>query len=177
MRACLSTTRPSVNTASPCTGIPRVGIPHTATVRTVFRLAWLIVGVAMVTGSFAIAGPPAPAAKENQRHREGHALHEALGTFDASGNRVYFRPADGASPVRVLENLALERVTRVLEESRSDRLWTVHGTITEFRGENYLLLTRAVLSSRTVPNSKTSATRDDQPPKPRLVPRSNEPTR
>ena len=108
--------------------------------------AALSLAVAAMIDPISNAAPPTRAAGEGTRLREGHALTDVQGTFDTAGNRVQFRPADGSSSFRVLENLALERVTRILEETRSDRLWLVNGTITEYRGENYLLLTRVVLT-------------------------------
>jgi hypothetical protein len=47
-----------------------------------------------------------------------------------------------------LENLNLERVARVISDSPDTLEWTVSGTITEFQGANYLLLSRAVLKSK-----------------------------
>jgi hypothetical protein len=47
----------------------------------------------------------------------------------------------------VLENLALERIGRALDESRGTRLWVVSGLITEYRGANYLLVSKAVMQA------------------------------
>jgi len=48
----------------------------------------------------------------------------------------------------VLENLALERILRVIEaEESNDVEWTVDGLVTEFRSVNYLLLRRTVVRS------------------------------
>ncbi len=74
--------------------------------------------------------------------QEGEVV-EIEGRLELSGDRAIFYPPEG-EPLRVLENLALERVTRVLTESPSDRLWLVSGTITEYRGSHYLLITRAI---------------------------------
>jgi hypothetical protein len=90
-------------------------------------------------------------------------LTDVQGTFDTAGNRMQFRPADGSSSLRVLENLALERVTRILEETRSDRLWLVSGTVTEYRGENYLLITRVVLTSRSNASASPAVPGNKQP--------------
>lgn len=123
----------------------------------------LFLAVAAITTPSSKAAPPTRAAAESTRLREGHILTDVQGTFDAAGNRVQFRPADGSSSLRVLENLALERVTRILEETRSDRLWLVSGTVTEYRGENYLLITRVVLTSRSNANVAPSAPGNKQP--------------
>lgn len=79
------------------------------------------------------------------RQREGTRLTDVSGRFEIAGDRVTFFPASGRESYRLLENLSLERVAQVLSESRSRQEWTVSGTLTEFRGANYLLLTKAVI--------------------------------
>jgi len=119
--------------------------------------------VAAATAPSSDAAPPTRAAGENTRLREGQVLTDVQGTFDTAGNRVQFRPADGSASLRVLENLALERVTRILDETRPDRLWLLSGTVTEYRGENYLLITRVVLTSRSNANAAPSVPGNKQP--------------
>ena len=80
-----------------------------------------------------------------QRLREGSRLSDVTGQFDFAGDRIAFFPADSKDSFRVLENLALERVSRILTESRNKPEWSVSGVITEFRGVNYLLVTKAVI--------------------------------
>lgn len=80
--------------------------------------------------------------------REGDRLINQVGEFRMTGEAVVFLPSSG-EPLQVLENLALERITKVLLETRGRREWTVSGMVTEFRGANYLLVTRAVLNART----------------------------
>lgn len=82
-----------------------------------------------------------------ERQREGTRLTDVNGRFELAGDRVTFHPASGRESYRLLENLALERVGQVLSESRAKQDWTVSGTLTEFRGANYLLLTKAVIKS------------------------------
>ncbi|MFZ5831902.1 MAG: hypothetical protein ACOY3P_17585 [Planctomycetota bacterium] len=77
--------------------------------------------------------------------REGEELVDAQGTFRLTGDRVTFLSADGRLRLVVLENLALERVGRVLVAHSQPLRWTVSGVITEYRGVNYVLLRRAVL--------------------------------
>jgi hypothetical protein len=90
-----------------------------------------------------IGGPPAPQASAQQRMREGEVV-EFVGTLELSGDRAVFHPQEGGEPLRLLENLALERVTRVLSESHGEHQWQVRGELTEYRGANYLLLLKAV---------------------------------
>ena len=91
---------------------------------------------------------PTKKAKE-LRQREGSKLMELHGRFQLSGDRVIFVPNEAAEGVSypVLENLALERVLDNLNESRTERLWTISGTLTEFRNANHLLLSKAVIQA------------------------------
>lgn len=50
-----------------------------------------------------------------QRLREGTQLIEVTGKFEAAGDRASFVISDSSESVRVLENLALQRVMRVLD--------------------------------------------------------------
>lgn len=86
------------------------------------------------------------------KRREGELL-ETTGRFTRSGDRVTFSTEDGSDTFPVLENLALERVLRVIEDSTADqpRLWHVVARITEFRGVNFLLLERVVLKPKAPP--------------------------
>jgi hypothetical protein len=83
------------------------------------------------------------------RQREGTRLTDVSGRFEIAGDRVTFFPAASRESYRLLENLSLERVAQVLSESRLRQEWTVSGTLTEFRGANYLLLTKAVIRAQT----------------------------
>jgi hypothetical protein len=85
------------------------------------------------------------------RWREGSRLVDVTGQFKTSGERIAFHAADGKSRFPCLENLNSERVARIVAESPPESLdWTVQGTLTEFRNENYLLITQAVITSRAV---------------------------
>lgn len=92
------------------------------------------------------AGPTAPEALASpsiSRQREGSTLRNELGRFRLEGDRWVFAPRESSRTYRVLENLCLERVARLSAERGAAMLWTVDGSLTEFRGENYLLLQRA----------------------------------
>jgi hypothetical protein len=69
-----------------------------------------------------------------------------MGTFQPAGERVVFQPAGGKESYRVLENLALERI-RTLDEGAGQRAWVISGIVTEYRGANFLLITKAVLQA------------------------------
>lgn len=91
----------------------------------------------------------------SERLREGSQFKGRIGRFEITGDRVTFFPSDknanseGEEQYRVLENLALERVVRVLNDTRTRRQWNVSGLITEFQGANYLLVRRAFITSST----------------------------
>jgi hypothetical protein len=82
------------------------------------------------------------------RWREGSKLVDVPGQFKISGDRVAFYSQDGKSRFACLENLNSERVYRIVGESPVSLEWTVQGTITEFRSENFLLVTQAVIRGR-----------------------------
>jgi hypothetical protein len=90
----------------------------------------------------------AGSSKPVERLREGTRLTDVLGTFQSIGNdNVSFALGGNGNKdsFRVLENLALQRINQVLDENRGPRQWIVSGLITEYRGNNYLLVTKAVI--------------------------------
>ncbi len=82
--------------------------------------------------------------------REGDQISGLAGQFHSTGPRYTFRASDEREFV-VLENLALERVTRVLVNRPDAAEWVVAGKVTEFQGGNYLLITHAVRKGRVAP--------------------------
>lgn len=89
-------------------------------------------------------GPPPPAAAK--RMREGARLVNVTGIFQATGDRITFHSPD-LPPLKVLENLALERIAQTLSERSQTREWVVSGTVSEYRGANYLLLSRVAIKT------------------------------
>jgi hypothetical protein len=84
--------------------------------------------------------------KPVERLREGTRLTDVVGTFQSLGNdNVSFSPSGSKDSYRVLENLMLQRISQVLDENRALRQWVASGLITEYRGSNYLLVTKAVI--------------------------------
>jgi hypothetical protein len=81
--------------------------------------------------------------------RQGTQIVDQLGHFRTSGDRLIFFANDGRGRFVALENLNLERIALVLANNSGPLQWNVTGTITEFRGANYLLLERAILTTRT----------------------------
>ena len=88
--------------------------------------------------------------KLGERLREGTRITDVTGSFQFSSDRVSFHPdgkGDKGESFRVLENLALERINRELGQARGILQWTVSGMVTEFRGNNYLLVTKAMVKT------------------------------
>jgi|GEM_PF-1693145 len=78
------------------------------------------------------------------RLREGTTLEAMTGTLRPAGDRYMFFSEDGKHRLVVLENLALERLLRVQSAYAGNVFWKVWGTVTEFRGQNFLLLKRSL---------------------------------
>jgi hypothetical protein len=109
----------------------------------------LTVSVPVLLGERPVAptpleGPaPHDARTAPQRWREGTHLEHQEGSFTRSTDRFVFVLADGRGQFVVLENLNLERIARLSAESQTNQVWAVSGTISEFRGTNYLFVTWA----------------------------------
>jgi len=103
--------------------------------------------------------PPADKAKANPNDsashqeddrpiREGTEVVDQPGSFKLVGDRALFLTNDGKHRWCTLENLGLERIVRTVADSPEQLEWNVTGTITEYRGNNYLLIRRASLRNR-----------------------------
>ena len=86
---------------------------------------------------------------EDHRVREGTQVEKIEGHFKLTGDRVTFITADGKQRFGGLENLALERIARIVKDSPAQLRWTIAGVITEYRSANYVLVTHAVLADET----------------------------
>lgn len=91
-------------------------------------------------------------AQSSHRQREGTRVVKQEGYFRATGDRLTFHLRDSELKYAGLENLALERIGKVLSD-RHDHpeqlLWEVSGVFTEYRGTNYLLITHAILKDKS----------------------------
>ena len=81
--------------------------------------------------------------KPDLRIREGMKLVDQSGYFKVTDDRITFYPED-KQRLTVLENLALERIGRVTNDRLRQQQWRVTGTITEYRGRNYILVIKAI---------------------------------
>lgn len=115
----------------------------------------------------AIKGPPVPkdsaaaktaaeseAERAKLRLREGTRLRDVIGRFRQNGDTLTFID-EQKREIGGLPNLNLERIIRMLKtvEEPESITWSVSGTITEFSGRNYLLISRAVYKAATPPPS------------------------
>jgi|GEM_PF-5065412 hypothetical protein len=126
------------------------------------NLAWPMQPLAAIIGgvmlfSLALAKENSPVPVHKERLREGTHLLDAPGRFEAAGDRISFVMEESGQSIGVLENLALDRIFRVLRENRGRTQWSVSGTITEYNETNYLLLTKAVQVVKTAPQDSAKA--------------------
>ncbi len=102
-------------------------------------------------------GPPSsprvlPAAEAAlPRVREGTELVDQIGSFQVLGERVVFVAERDSQRFVALENLNLERIARTLASHPYPLQWKVSGRITEFRGNNFILVERAIGKAGTPP--------------------------
>ncbi|MDR3110796.1 MAG: hypothetical protein LBU65_14095 [Planctomycetaceae bacterium] len=83
-----------------------------------------------------------------KRIREGTELNGEKVFFRQNGTRtVLYFVNNNQRRYACLENLTLERVLKSIETKPEHKFWKVNGKFTEFRGENYILLTRAVVTT------------------------------
>jgi len=78
------------------------------------------------------------------RVREGTEMANQNGYFRMTGDRVTFFTEGGKGRFVVLENLNLERVSRILAENPDHLQWSVTATVTEYRGANYIFVRKAM---------------------------------
>ena len=100
--------------------------------------------------------------KPLEKQREGTTLTDVTGYFRLTGDRAMFYAETGAR-YGGLENLNLERVASVINENPEQLQWSVSGTITEYRGANYLLVSRATLKAKTAAGNTAGVKRATAP--------------
>jgi hypothetical protein len=82
-----------------------------------------------------------------RRVREGSELVDQVGRFEIVGDRIVFVTDRGTLRLVGLENLGLERIARTLANDPRPLEWKVTGTVTEYRGTNFVLIHRAILKT------------------------------
>jgi hypothetical protein len=87
------------------------------------------------------------------RMREGDKFKDTKAKFKSSGLRYVLHPGNGGPPIVVLENLAMERIAGYLTKSGTNSTWLVEGTVTEYQGGNYILISRAHVNALAIDNN------------------------
>jgi len=85
-------------------------------------------------------------AEKRQLLREGTGVQSQHVVFRVTGNRVVLTTT-GSERFFCLENLNLQRIVEVIRNNPTLTDWNVDYTVTEYQGENYVLIQRAVLTS------------------------------
>ena len=112
----------------------------------------LVLSVALAGARTPLPEDAASAESEaEQRFREGTEIVDLTGHFRMTGDRVTFFTDDGKGRYVGLENLNLERISRMIADNPNRLQWIVSGTLTEFSGTNYILVRRAVLKNLARP--------------------------
>jgi hypothetical protein len=92
---------------------------------------------------------------EKKRTREGTTFQGKRVFFRQTGNRTTLYTIDSNERFVCLENLNLERILKSIEENPDQGTWKIDGVFTEFRGENYVLIQRSVISPTDFSNNET----------------------
>ena len=134
-------------------------------------------GLGALSAAEPSAAKPAEPLPADRLMREGAELTDQLGEFKFSGDRTLFVAGPEKRRFVVLENLNLERVGRILSDNPDALEWSVSGTVTEYRGSNYLYVRRATLRSRVPFKVTPPATSPTSPStgKPAIIPLSTTP--
>ena len=85
-------------------------------------------------------------AKEESSMREGALLSEVKGRFRKQGERLLFIEDGTNKSFKCLENLSLQRMEASQQDDDRKVAWIVSSKVTEFKGENFLLVEKAIRS-------------------------------
>lgn len=121
---------------------------------------WMLWGLLLVTsyvnfrllpataqGHAAISSDPAASLRNpsgNSLQREGSVVDPWRGKFQSDSGRIQFVDASTGLVYTCLENLTLQQATSIATKPQLAGDWIVRGTLTEFDGNNYLLIDRAI---------------------------------
>jgi hypothetical protein len=93
-----------------------------------------------------IVAPPTKQAPRTQRIREGTKFKDTHVFFRQTGDRTVLYTVGDNQRFACLENLELERILTTIQEKPGREFWKIEGEFTEFRGENFVLIRRAVVA-------------------------------
>jgi hypothetical protein len=89
-----------------------------------------------------------PDSNKTDRLGDGVQMRDQSGYFRISGDRMTFVTTDNQRSLIGLENTLLERITKMTVNNPDKLEWIVSGTVTEYRGRQYLLVSQARLKSQ-----------------------------
>ncbi|MDR0390981.1 MAG: hypothetical protein LBH59_03665 [Planctomycetaceae bacterium] len=81
-----------------------------------------------------------------KRIREGTTFQNKRVFFRQTGNRTTMYLLENNDRYICLENLNLDRILKSIAERPERGTWQIDGMFTEFNGENFVLISRAVVS-------------------------------
>jgi len=100
--------------------------------------------------------PIAPSAAKQisraNRIREGTAFKGKHVFFRETGDQIVLYTVEDSQRFACLKNLALERILATMQEKPERQFWKIDGEFTEFRGENFVLISRAVVAQPPASN-------------------------
>ena len=97
-----------------------------------------------------IAIPPAKQTLRANRFREGTTFKDKHVFFRQTNDRTVLYTTLDNQKFTCLENLHLERILTTIQEKPERQFWKIDGEYTEFRGENFVLIRRAVVAQAPV---------------------------
>lgn len=110
----------------------------------------MIFSSALLSGSLVRGQSDSSEPQSNATHilREGTKVDSQTAICRSIGDRLVLEVNDFPKQIVALENLSAQRVMEALYTDPNDRFWSITGTITEFRGSNFMLLQKVNRDSR-----------------------------
>ena len=97
-----------------------------------------------------LAVPPEKQTPRGKRFREGTTFKDKIVFFRQAGDRTALYMVEDNQRFFCHENLAPERILTTTQKNPERELWKIEGTFSEFRGENFITIRRAVVAPRPV---------------------------
>ena len=85
-------------------------------------------------------------AKEESIMREGTLLTDVKGRFRKQGERFQFIEDGSNKSYKCLENLSLQRIDASQQDDDRKVAWVISAKVTEFKGENFLVVEKTIRS-------------------------------
>lgn len=107
----------------------------------VVRLGSLGLASALIVG-YVSAQTGKTAGEKTELAREGTKIESESAICRSHGERLVLELSSYDQPIVALENLATQRILEAVNIDPDDMHWSIHATMTEFKGRNFLLLER-----------------------------------